>query len=231
MANLRFPYSDPLKYQGYSFSVDKVLSTVGEMLTQERRQKITEIVEDRTYNVCLVLDQIYDRGNASAVMRSAEAMGYQTIHVIETDEKFKEANRVTQGADKWLHIERWKTPMGCVQRLKAEGYQICATSLEASVPISEVDFTQPTALVLGNEKEGVCQEILTHSDVNVILPMQGFVQSYNISVAGALCCYHIYQDRVRRQGFHGDLSSQEKEILKAHYFLRSQPLGVDVLNL
>lgn len=227
----RFPYSDPLEYGRGHFEVEKVLHTVGNMLTEQRKQGVAKVVAGRTNNITLVLDQLYDRGNASAIMRSAEAMGYHIIHVIETRERFKQANRVTQGADKWLYVKKWQTPAECIKNLKAQGYQICVTSLEAKTTIQEVNFTQPTALVLGNEKDGVCPEILEQASKVVVFPMQGFVQSYNISVAGALCCYHMYQDRIKRQGFHGDLSDEEKKVLTAYYYLQSQSLGSKILKL
>jgi tRNA (guanosine-2'-O-)-methyltransferase len=75
--------------------------------------------------------------------------------------------------------------------------------------------------VLGNEKDGVSKEILEMSDVKCIIPMQGFAQSFNISVAAALCFYHIYGDRVKRLGHHGNLTPEQKEYLIADYFLRS----------
>jgi tRNA (guanosine-2'-O-)-methyltransferase len=108
--------------------------------------------------------------------------------------------------------------------------QIVVTHLDStSKPIAEVDFTKPSALVLGNEKEGVSQEMIEAADHRVLLPMVGFVQSYNISVAGALSFYQIYVDRIRRQGFHGDLSEEQKQVLKAHYCLRTQPSAEEML--
>ncbi|HPI39697.1 MAG TPA: RNA methyltransferase [Pseudobdellovibrionaceae bacterium] len=207
-----------------------VLDKVGPLLTEERQKKIAHIVEERNFSILPVLEGIYDRGNISAVMRSAEAMGFVHFHVIESQEKFKEANRVTQGADKWVEVQKWKDSKSCIQNLKSKGYRLCVTTLEGAVDISEVDFTIPTALVLGNEKEGVSSEMLAAADVRVKIPMVGFVQSYNISVAGALSLYHIFQDRKRKLGRSGDLSEVEKKILTAHYYLRSQPSGVDYLR-
>ena len=210
-----------LTVDGLSASVREIVECGKDLLTSSRQERIEKVLMNRTYSITVVMDGIYDRGNVSAVMRSAEGMGYQSVHLIETAERFKAANRVTSGADKWLDIHSWKDQGSCIKNLKDRGYRICVTSLEASQPIGEIDFTLPTALVLGNEKEGVSKQMLEAADFRIILPMQGFVQSYNISVAGALCLYHIYQDRMTRQGFHGDLSDEEKEFLRARYFLNT----------
>ncbi len=219
--NSRFPHSQNVAVGTLTVPADRILELVTPYLTTSRRLRIAEVVNQRTYSIVPVMENIYDRGNVSAVMRSAEAMGYQAAHVIELGERFKSANRVTQGADKWLDVTRWKNTNDCVDHLKERGYKIYATHLEAAVQIDEIDFSQPSAIVFGNEKDGVSTDMLKRADQRVIIPMQGFVQSYNISVAAALALYHIRQDRLRRLGFHGDLSDQEKMILTAHFCLRS----------
>lgn len=217
-----FPYSEPLDCgDGRKLESSLIIEQLAPLITEERKNRIEQVVAARTYSLAVVLEGIYDRGNASAVMRSAEAMGFARIHMIENTEKFKAANRVTQGADKWLDVTRWKSTRAAVAAIKSQGYRLCVTSLEASKPLDEIDFSEPTALVLGNEKEGVSQEMLEAADERVRIPMQGFVQSYNISVAGALCLYHVLQDRKRRLGRNGDLSAEQQQLLKASYYLRS----------
>ena len=220
----RFPHSDPIECgQGERLSAAQIIDRLAPFVSDERKSRIDHVISNRTYSLAVVLENIYDRGNASAVMRSAEAMGFASIHMIEGGERFKAANRVTQGADKWLDIKKYKSTTEGVKALKERGYKVCVTTLEASKPIDEIDFSQPTALVLGNEKDGVSQEMLEAADERILIPMQGFVQSYNISVAGALCLYHVLQDRKRRLGQSGDLTDEQREILKATYYLRSTP--------
>jgi tRNA (guanosine-2'-O-)-methyltransferase len=228
-----FPFSGEIQLpNGKSVSAQTVIEKIGPMLTKERLEKIDRVVEHRTFNSVVVLEDIFDRGNASAVMRSAEALGFTQVHMIELGEKFRESQRTTAGADKWIELKKWKSTKDCVQALKNQGKQIVVTHLDAtSIPISEVDFSKPTAIVLGNEKEGVSKEMIASADYRVVIPMVGFVQSYNISVAGALCFYHIYQDRMRRLGRQGDLSVSEKEILRAIYYMRTQPSSEDVLQV
>ena len=154
-------------------------------------------------------------------MRSAESMGFQQMHLIRTFDETKFSKRVTAGSDKWLDTTTWDHPVRCLSHLKAQGYQIIATHLDASAkPLSAFDFTRPTALVLGNERDGVSAQVLAMSDARAIIPMDGFTQSFNISVAAALSLYHIRHDRLTRRGYHGDLSAREQEILRASFYVR-----------
>jgi tRNA (guanosine-2'-O-)-methyltransferase len=226
-----FPHSERIPVDMHlSVHYELILQHIGPLLTAERRQKIDRVVAGRNFETAVVLEGIYDRGNISAVMRTAEGLGYANFHVIETQEKFKEANRVTQGADKWVEVQKWKQSKDCIKALKDQGYRICVTTLEASKPIAEIDFSGKTALVLGNERDGVTHEMIDAADERMIIPMPGFVQSFNISVAGALCLYHIMQDRIRRTGSNADLTPKEQEILKALYYMRTQDSAADYLK-
>ena len=211
-------------------STNDVMTHVFPLLTEDRRKKIERVAAGRCFDITVVLESIYDRGNISAVMRTAEGLGFSGFHIIETFEKFKNANRVTQGADKWVETKKWKSTREFIEYAKKNKIRICVTSLNAAKPIHEVDFTTPLALVLGNEKDGVSREILDAADERVIIPMPGFVQSFNISVAGALCLYQIYQDRLRRLGKVEDVTPEQIEILKAHYALRTLDSAEEILK-
>lgn len=219
-----FPFESQLLIEK-DFRVDHrdVLDFIWPLLTPERQKRIQDTVRHRCFSVVPVLEDLYDRGNVSAVLRSAEAFGLGQVHLIQKGEKFKESQRTTAGADKWVEVTQWKSTPECVSNLKKQGFQIAATHLSPkSIPISEIDFTKPTALVLGNEKEGISAEMQALADYSVIIPMYGFVQSFNISVAASLCFYHLTQDRLRKQGKIGDLSPEEMEILRAIYAARTQ---------
>lgn len=222
----RFLHGDPISMAPYGdsrrmFSAQDVLKHLAPRLTSERWARIQQVVASRTCDVVPVLENIYDRGNTSAVFRSAEAMGFQVVHLIELSEKFKEANRVTAGADKWLDVVRWKDTRSCVLHLKEQGYQVLATHLDTRArPLTAMELTKPTAIVFGNEKDGISPEMQELADQSVILPMRGFVQSYNISVAAAIAFQTIASERDRR-GLGGTLSESEKRVLEAHYCLRT----------
>ena len=227
-----FPLGEGLDLgSGVRVAVDDAYAIVWDLITEERKHKIERVIGQRTFAASVVLENIYDRGNSSAVMRTAEALGFAQVDLIETGDRFKAANRVTKGADKWLEVTRWLTTADCVKALRAQGKRIVATHLDATAkPIAEIDFSVPTALVLGNEKDGISREMQALADDRVILPMVGFVQSYNISVAAALALYHIYQDRVRRLGRQGDLTARQMKILSLAYAMRTQDSSWDTLR-
>ncbi len=228
-----FPFSEEIELKsGLRAPYDEVLTSIWPLLTTERQAKIEKVLEGRTYSNVVVLEGIYDRGNASAVMRSAEAFGFAQIHMIELGDKFKESQRTTAGADKWVELQKWKSTAECVSELKRQGKQIVVTHLDSkSKPINQIDFSIPTALVLGNEKQGASQEMIEAADHCVIVPMGGFVQSFNISVAGALCFYQMYLSRTSLLGHQGDLSPLQKQVLKAVYATRTLDSSADILEL
>lgn len=220
MLSIRFPHTGRFSYAGHDLSAREILQLLEPYLTAERQERIRLAVQGRTCDVVPVLENIYDRGNVSAVLRSAEAMGFQCAHVIELGDKFKSANRVTQGADKWLDVRRWTNTRACTAELRKLGYKIVATHLdERAKPIETIDFTGPVAVVFGNEKDGISRDMIEEADETMIIPMKGFVQSFNISVAAAISLYHIFLHR-SREGF-GGLSEEERLILRADFSLRS----------
>jgi tRNA (guanosine-2'-O-)-methyltransferase len=129
------------------------------------------------------------------------------VHVIKPDtEHYKKSRRSSAGAEKWVEVHRWDTTKECLMAIKQAGYKILVTSLsETSKPLTDFDWSQPTAVVFGNEKDGVSDLALEMADASICIPMVGFVESYNISVANALVLYHAYMDRTAR-GKHGDMT-------------------------
>lgn len=227
-----FPFKKELSIEAdLNVHHELVIEHIGPLLTAARAKKIEEVVQGRCFDIAVVMEGIYDRGNLSAVMRTGEGLGFANFHVIETQEKFKEANRVTQGADKWVEVTKYKKTSDAVAELKRQGKKIVVTALnERAKPIQDVDFSVPSAIVLGNEKNGASPEIIDAADEVVIIPMTGFVQSFNISVAGALSLFQIMRDRENRRGRNSDLSEEQKRILMAEYFLRTQDSAADVLK-
>ena len=225
------PYTEPFLVEDEAFTAEEILTLLDPYLSGERRQRIGEVIAERSYTVIPVMETLYDRGNVSAVVRSAEALGYQSVHIVDDSENFKHANRVTQGAEKWIDICVWPDTMSCVKTLRAAGCRILATHFEDATPIDEIAFDQPAALFFGNEKSGVSKTLLDVADERVIIPMPGFVRSFNISVAAALCLYHIRQDRIRRCGAAGDLDPETRRLLTASFYLRAVPNAERILTL
>ncbi len=209
-----------------------VLKHLSPLLTDNRKKLIDNVVKNRCFNTLPVLENIYDNGNISAVLRSAEAMGYgQALIIPPAGEKFKESQRTTAGADKWVEIKKIATSTEAITWLKSQNYQIVATTLsETSKTPDQIDLTLPTALVFGNEKEGVSPIILEHADHHLAIPMNGFVQSYNISVAAALLLWIVKEQKKLKNISHSDLTFEQQETLKAYYYLRTQDSGYDLLK-
>ena len=237
------------RFGGRNLAPDEVVAHLASFVAEERQARIAEVVAARTVTVVPVLERVHDLGNINAVLRSAEGLGYGAAHLVDLQGEAAEwlaeqeegegerigglgrARRQSQGADKWLDLHVWPDAGAACDNLKAQGYRIVATHLDAdAIPISELDFTEPTALVFGNERDGVSSDLLARADINCVLPIDGFIQSYNISVAAALALYHVRRDRLARQGFHGDLDDADRAALTAHYYLRSVKAAAPILD-
>mgnify|MGYP001942577905 CR=1 FL=1 len=199
----------------------RIIDTLQPLITSRRLGRIESVLDHRTYNLTMVLDGLYDTGNISAVLRSCDSFGVQRVNLVMTSARYKVGRRVSTGAHKWLDIHRYDDPVTCAKELKTAGYTLLATHLDGAVPIDEIDFSKPTALVLGNEHAGVCPEMLEMCDASVIIPMRGFAQSFNVSVAAAISMYHAVQDRAARLGQSGDLTDDQRQRLRERFYRRS----------
>lgn len=214
---------DPFEFGETRLTPERVVSLLQPHMTERRLQRIRAVVAERTRSVVPVVEGLVNTGNVSAVMRSAEALGYQDVHVMKgSNERYKHSQRTAGGAQRWLDVWRWDTPARSAAHLRESGYRLVATHLHAeTVPIRELDFTQPTAFIFGNEEEGVSDAMMEHVDVACEVPLPGFTESFNVSVAAAVALYHAQQDRLDRQGRHADLTDDEQVRLVARFCLRS----------
>lgn len=210
-----------IEVDGKSFSSQFVVEKLGPYVSDDRQSRINHVLGNRTRSVVPVVEGLHNSGNISAVMRSAEGMGFHDFHLIENQDYFKNSSRTSQGAEKWLNVSRWKNTVACFEQLKEAGYQMVVTELGAKDSLLDVDFTQKTALVFGNEARGISAEALGLADQRCMLPIHGFVESYNISVAGALCLQVALQQRELKLGKSGDLSPEDFLDLKASYYVKS----------
>jgi tRNA (guanosine-2'-O-)-methyltransferase len=210
--------NDTLKVMDEEFTLDELQRCFENLLTNERKTKIQNVVNGRTQKFTIVLEKLYDLGNISAVMRTAENFGILNFHIIESTQT-KYSSRTTQGAHKWLNRRIWQQTPDCLHKLKAEGYQIVATALtEKAVPLNQIDLNRPTAFVLGNEKDGISSEALQLADINCIIPTTGFSQSFNVSTAAALIMGYV---ALREDKDWCDLNEAQKKKLTVDYYLRT----------
>lgn len=204
------------------FAPEKIVELLRPYISMERASRLRDVVDRRTRSVVTVVEGVANYGNVSAVMRTAEALGFFEVHVIAGDQPYKQSRRTSQGAEKWLDLNVWERSLDCITSLRRRGYGIAVTDSGSDVlPLSRVDFARPTAIVFGNEVDGVSPELRASADVVCRIDMNGFVESYNISVAAALVLYQAYRDRLAKLGQNGDLSETERQILEARYYLRA----------
>ncbi|RXK86309.1 TrmH family RNA methyltransferase [Filimonas effusa] len=167
-------------------------------MTSERQEKLERVLHKRQSALTVVLENIEDPRNISAVMRSCDAVGIQDVYVIN-DRPVRERNwgfKSGRSAEKWVSLHYFDSVAACVQELRQHYRQILTTRLsEDAVSVYQVDFTIPTALVFGNERKGVSDEMSALADGNIIIPMAGMLQSLNISVACAVCIYEAYRQK------------------------------------
>ena len=204
--------------EGESVAPDEVIEALSPWVTEERKSKIDEVVAKRTRTVVPVVEGLVNTGNVSAVMRTAEALGLLDFHAVTNDQQFKQSERTSRGAEQWLNIFQWDRPKHCTDYLKKRGYKILALYLDRDAKaLDKLNFTEKTALVFGNEQRGVSPEMRKAADETIYIPMGGFVESFNVSVAAAITLHHTRSKRLQAQGFHADLSEKEQEELKAIY--------------
>jgi tRNA (guanosine-2'-O-)-methyltransferase len=170
------------------------------MITSKRLQKIKDVASRRQEGV-IVLEDIHDPHNAAAVLRTAEAFGIQKVYFIFNKQApfnpKKIGKATSSSANKWLTFETFKTAKECFGKLKKQGYTIAATILdEKAKSILKTKLTDPKiALCFGNEHSGLSSEAIKMSDIHLYLPMQGFVQSLNLSVTAAIFMYEVFRQR------------------------------------
>ena len=167
-------------------------------MLEGRKQKLEEIVGQRTKHLSVVLEDLFHEHNASAVIRTCECMGIQDVHIIENDNEYNINPDIVLGASKWLDLHRYNrtrdNSLECIKKLKSEGYQIVGTSLnEKSISLYDLDISKKTAIVFGREKRGISEIVKQEADVFIKIPMYGFTESFNISVSAGIALSYLKQ--------------------------------------
>lgn len=163
-----------------------VIAALSPVVTPERLQRIEEVVAGRTDSLVVVLDRIADPHNSSAVLRSADAFGVQNVHAIVGEHGFVASSGVAKGTHRWLDVVRHETAEACARRLKESGYAIYVAAMGGEASPADLREVPRLAVVFGNEHRGVSSDMRALADGTFSIPMRGFVESLNVSVAAAI---------------------------------------------
>lgn len=168
-------------------------------MTPERKQRLVKVLDKRQGNLTVVLENVFDPHNISAVMRTADAVGIQDIYILNTKipPHKKWGAKSSSSAAKWLTIHQFTDAGECFSSLRKNYSTILTTHLSSdAVSLHDIDMTCDIALVFGNEHSGVSEEIRALADGNFIIPQVGIIRSLNISVACAVSLYEAYRQKV-----------------------------------
>jgi tRNA (guanosine-2'-O-)-methyltransferase len=165
--------------------------------TEKRLNKIVNVATQRQFSLRVVLENIHDPHNVSAIFRTCDAVGVSMVDLLYTYEKFPKISSVSSASSKkWVDQRRFDSTHECVSKLKEEGFKIYGSILsDKAEDIYNVDFTDKVAIVMGNEHRGISDEIIEHVDKHIYIPMRGMIQSLNVSVATAVILYEAQRQR------------------------------------
>jgi tRNA (guanosine-2'-O-)-methyltransferase len=167
-------------------------------MTEDRKARLKSVLARRQPDLTLVLNNIHDPHNVSAILRSCDAFGVFGVHLYYTKEKFPSlANSSSGSAKKWIDLTRHRDAGAMIQGMRDQGMQIVGTGFNPTAkPIMDIDFTRPTAIILGNEHRGMDPDVKVHVPDEIYIPMFGMVQSLNVSVAAATILYEAMRQRL-----------------------------------
>lgn len=219
---------------------ERAVAVLSPWISASRQARIEAVLAAKSRDVVVLLEDLYDEHNAAAVMRSVDAFGLLEVQVLEAELPFELSRKVSLGAHKWLEVKRQTAVDAAFGALKARGYQIWASDLHGdAVALEDLPLEGKIALVFGNEHKGVSEAALKRADGRFVIPMQGFVESLNISVAAAVSLYEVTRKR-RQAGTLAPLDPTDGARVKAAWYARSvrsapqllarEGLGMPLLN-
>lgn len=201
------------------------------MPTERRLYKLSQVIHQRQLDIVIGLDHIHDQHNLSAVIRTADAAGFGRI-IWTPDFKMTEKinPEISRGAERWVDLNLYDDLKPELLKLKEQGYKIAATHMaRKAVDFRTIDWTKPWVIVFGNEHRGVSDDIVEIADENIFLPMLGFVQSLNISVAAAVTLYEIQRQRQNAGMYNLNASQEQVESLYNKWNLREDHVELNSL--
>ena len=220
------PVADPTyaRAHGLGWTDRGLIQAFDPMVSDARRARLLEVLEGRLTSVTVLLDAPHDPHNGAAVLRTCEALGIQSVHVLPRVEEFQASRVVTKGSEKWVDIVRHRSADAALRSLRALDYVLVGSHPQGELLPSSLCEIPRVALVLGNEHGGICDELERGMDRRVRVPMRGFVESLNVSVSAAVLLAQATQGRS------GDLTPDERTRLHARWLLQSVPRSGEILE-
>ena len=197
-------------------------------MLKKRKEKFERVAARRQGNLTVILENVHDPHNIGAVMRSCDSVGIKDLYVLYTEPHLKKdrlilGKRTSAGTRKWLDIHFFTEVEACFEAVRQKYDVILCTHLgEASKNLYDLNLTKSTALLFGNERDGVSKEVLQYADGNFLIPQMGMAESLNISVACAVTLYEAFRQRWEK-GFYSDnptTTPEEKSRILQDYIQR-----------
>jgi tRNA (guanosine-2'-O-)-methyltransferase len=199
----------------------KLLSYLESYLTENRKQRFNEILNERTRYFTVATEDLYQLHNTSAVIRSCDIFGIQDLHLIQAINASGFDREIAMGSQKWVNVYRYRSATECILSLRDNGYQIVATTPHnGEVTLDDFDFTSPSCFFFGRETEGLTKEVMNQADCFLKIPMYGFTESLNISVAAAIVMQHVIA-KLRRTDLKWQLNELERAELKMDWIKKT----------
>ncbi len=204
-----------------------------DFISPERKALFEQIILNRTRYISVVLEDIYQPHNASAVLRTCDCFGIQDIHVIENQNKYQVNPDVALGSSQWVNIIKHNSQenntLSAIQHLKSKGYRIVATTPHINnVTLDKLNLDEgKIAFFFGTEMHGLSQTMLSHADSYLKIPMFGFTESFNISVSASIILHHLTH-KLHQSKLNWQLSEFEKELVQ-HQWLKRTIKKVDLI--
>ena len=202
-----------------------IINYLKEFTTEERYNRICEIIEKRTRHFTIIVENLYQSHNVSAILRTAECLGIQDVHIIENNFEYEISKQVSLGSQKWLSIYRYNQQMNntitCLRAVKEKKYKIIAALPHTNdCMLEDIPIDEKTAFLFGTELDGLTQEAIAMADGFVKIPMYGFTESYNVSVSAAIAMSNM-NERLRKSALNWSLSESEKSDLQLDWLKKS----------
>jgi tRNA (guanosine-2'-O-)-methyltransferase len=201
---------------------ESVIETLEPLAVDERRARLWSVVRGRIGSVTVLMDAPHDPHNAAAVLRSCDALGIPRVHIVPR-ETFAVGRTVAKGAERWIEVVSHRSPEQALSSLHADGFVTVATHPEGNLAPEDLAGLPRVALIFGNEHDGISDALHAGARDSVRIPMRGFVESFNVSVAAAVLLY------AATRGRSGDLSEAELLRYYARALVRSVPRALEVL--